>query len=142
MDFKKADSREAYFVLDAIANFNNYLAELVTGLANAQTDSNSFVDNWVKQFSYTSGVPASTSLILEILNEISAGLLILLSLASVAVPGLGEVAIAGATITAGATKAIGAGAGAAKAIGAGAGAAGGVESGIFSAVANALPTAE
>ena len=44
MDFQQAPSREAYLVLDAIANFNNYLEALVTGIDNAQTDSNSFTD--------------------------------------------------------------------------------------------------
>lgn len=121
MDFQQPHSRDAYFVLDAIANFNNYLKALTTGIENSQTDSNSFTDNWVKQFSYTTAVQsASTSHIKEILNEIAAGLLILLTIASVAVPGLGEL----------------------DAVGTAAGVAAGVQAGIFSAVANSLPSAQ
>ncbi|KAF6226940.1 hypothetical protein HO133_008381 [Letharia lupina] len=112
MDFQQAPSREAYLVLDAIANFNNYLEALVT------------------QFSYTTVQPASTSRILEILNDRAAGLLILLTIASVAVPLLGELTIAGASVAA-----------TTQAVGAGAGAAAGVQSGILPAVANALPSA-
>lgn len=131
MDFQQAHSRDAYFVLDAIANFNNYLEALVTGIDNSQSDSNSFTDKWTNQFSYTTVQPASPSRILEILNEIAAGLLILLTIASVAVPGLGELDVAGASIAA-----------TTEAIGKGAGAAAGVQGGIFSAVANALPSAQ
>lgn len=131
MDFQQAPSREAYFVLDAIANSNNYLEALVTGIDNAQTDSNSITDKWVTQCSYTTVQPASTSRISEILNDRAAGLLILLTIASVAVPGLGELTVAGASVAA-----------TTQAIGAGAGAAAGVQSGILPAVANALPSAQ
>ena len=133
MDFQQAHSRDAYFVLVAISNFNNYLAALIAGVNNAQAESNSFTDKWITQFSYTTVYPASTSRILEILNEVAAGLLVLLTIASVAVPGLGEVAVGGEAIASATT---------AKLIGAGAGAAGGIQSGIFSAVANALPSAQ
>ena len=133
MDFQQAHSRDAYFVLVAISNFNNYLAALITGVDNAQTDSNSFTNKWTTQFSYTTVQPATTSRTLEIFNEIAAGLLILLTIASVAVPGLGEVAIGGEVVASAATI---------KSIGADAGAAGGIQIGIFSAVANALPSAQ
>lgn len=131
MDFQPAHYRDAYFVLDPIANFNNYLEAWVTGIDNTQTDSNSFTDKWVTQFSYTTIQPASTSRILEILNDRAAGLLILLTIASVAVPLLGELTIAGASVAV-----------TTQAVGAGAGAAAGVQSGILPAVANALPSAQ
>ena len=133
MDFNQAHSRDAYFVLVAISNFNDYLAALITGVDNAQTDSNSFTDKWTTQFSYTTVYPASTSRILEILNEIAAGLLVLLTMASAAVPGLGEVVVSGEVIASATTT---------TEIGADIGAAGGAQSGIFAAVANALPSAQ
>ena len=129
MDLKQAHSRDAYFVLDAISNFNNYLAALITGVDSAQAASSSFTNQWTIQFSYPTN-PASTSRILEILHEIQGGLLILLTIASVAVPGIGEVTLTGDAVAT------------AKTIGAYTGAAGGMQSGIFATVTSALSSVQ
>ena len=38
-------------MLEAIANFNNFLKQFIDGIVAAQTMANSFTDQWVKQFS-------------------------------------------------------------------------------------------
>ena len=53
MDLTQPDARQAFFVLEGIANFNTYLKYCVDGIEAAQGFANSFTDQWVNVFSYT-----------------------------------------------------------------------------------------
>ena len=53
MNLNQPDARQAFFVLEAIANLNTYLRTCIDGLEAAQGFANSFTDQWVNVFSYT-----------------------------------------------------------------------------------------
>jgi len=55
-DVNQPDSLQAFFVLEAIANFNNFLNVCTDGIQKAQGLANSFLDKWVDQFSYNSSL--------------------------------------------------------------------------------------
>ena len=97
LDLQQDHVREAYFVFEAIANFNNHLIAIIQGILAAQTDSNSFNEKWVETFSYKSAFPASSASTKQILGGISSLVAILLA----PIPGAGLVValVSGVTTT-------------------------------------------
>lgn len=73
LDLQQDHVREAYFVFEAIANFNNHLIAISQGILAAQTDSKSFNEKWVETFSYKSAFPASSASTKQILGGIVSG---------------------------------------------------------------------
>ena len=52
MDLSKPDAKQAYFTLEAIANFNNVLNAIVNGISAGENLANSFTGQWVELFSF------------------------------------------------------------------------------------------
>ena len=52
MNLNQPNAAQAFFALEAIANFNNFLKTSVDGILAAQGLANSFTDHWIETFSY------------------------------------------------------------------------------------------